>query len=390
MNPPSYRFADVAPFFLSSFAWNVALGMTFILIPLYARSLGMSGVQIGTLISLPVVLHISFSLVGGAFTDRLGGKNLSAFSCALTSIAALVFMASNGFLMLLAAQVCLVIARSTFWTANLSLATQLPGEPGKQMGRFTIATNAGQILGSTLAGFIISMSGFQLGFGTMVASGIAALLLNQMYRTTATVVKAGPNLSAFGRYRELLRKRPMLFAMLCAYVSALPMSLLTSFYPILLIHHGIDSGVAGSLLSMRGIGAIAAGLVVGKLVKDIRVLRTPLIASISIGLSVILTAAVSLPILVALFMLGLGAGSAVITTYAQMVIREVSAREVRGSATALFNVGFGISHLTTPFTIGLLRDVIGIENAFYIIGGFTLLCGMSLIPIQRWAFGKDR
>ena len=51
-------FASVAPFYLSSFAWNFALGMTYILIPLYARSLGMSGVQIGTLLALPVILPV--------------------------------------------------------------------------------------------------------------------------------------------------------------------------------------------------------------------------------------------------------------------------------------------------------------------------------------------
>lgn len=43
-------------------------------IPLYADSLGMSGVTIGALIALPVGLQITFNLVGGAFTDRIGGR----------------------------------------------------------------------------------------------------------------------------------------------------------------------------------------------------------------------------------------------------------------------------------------------------------------------------
>jgi predicted MFS family arabinose efflux permease len=290
----------------------------------------------------------------------------------------------------LAAQVLMVIARSTFWTANLSLATQLPGDPGKQMGRFTIATNAGQIAGSTLAGLILAVSGFDFGFGAMIVTGLAALLLNQMYTAGAVAPKAGPRNSAFGRYRELIGSRPILFSMFCAYISALPMSLLVSFYPILLTQQGFDSDVTGSLLSMRGVGAIAAGFVLGKLVSNVRGLRTPLISTAVIGLSVFLTVALSPPVLIALFMFGLGAGSAVIGTYAHMVIREASSREVRGSATALFNVGFGISHLTTPFAIGLLRDMIGIENAFHIIAGFTLLCGLVLIPVHRWAFAGNR
>jgi predicted MFS family arabinose efflux permease len=387
-NPSTHSFAAVAPFFLSSFAWNVALGMTFILIPLYASSLGMSGVQIGSLLSLPVVLHIGFSLAGGAFTDRLGGKNLSAFSCALTSIAAAVFMASDSFLMLLAGQILIVIARSMFWTANLSLATQLPGDPGKQMGRFTIATNSGQIAGSTLAGFIIAWSGFRFGFGAMVAAGLVALLLNQMYKNTATITQPGPKTTAIGKYRELLGIRAIRLSMFCAYISALPVALMVSFFPILLTQHGLDSQIAGTLLSIRGVGAIAAGFVVGKVVKNIRQIRIPLISSMSVGLSVLLTTSVSQPILIALFMFTLGAGSAVITNYAYLVIREISTKEVRGSATGLFNVGFGMSHLTTPFIIGLLRDVIGIENAFYIMGSFTLICGLSLIPVHQWAFAK--
>jgi predicted MFS family arabinose efflux permease len=388
-NSPTHNFSAVAPFFLSSFAWNVALGMTYILIPLYASSLGMSGVQIGSLLSLPVILHIGFSLAGGALTDRLGGKNLSAFSCVLTSIAAAVFMVSHSFMMLLAGQILMVIARSIFWTSNLALATQLPRDTARQMGRFTIATNAGQIAGSTLAGFIIAWSGFRLGFGAMVAAGLTAFLFNQMYKHAATITKVGPHTSAIGKYRGLFGIRAIRLSMFCAYISALPISLMVSFYPILLIQHGLDSQVAGTLLSIRGVGSIAAGFVVGRLVKDSRQLWVPLIAAMSVGLSVLLTTTVSLPVLIGLFMFTLGAGSSVITNYAYMVIREMSSKEVRGSATGLFNVGFGMSHLTTPFIIGLLRDVIGIENAFYLMGSFTLLCGLLLMPMHRWAFARN-
>ena len=363
--------------------------MTFILIPLYASSLGMSGVQIGSLLSLPVVLHIAFSLAGGAITDRVGGKKLSTLSCALTSIAAAVFMASDSFMLLFEGQILLVIARSIFWTSNLALATQLPGDPARQMGWFTIVTNAGQITGSTLAGFVIAWSGYRAGFGAMVTAGLLALLLNQLHKTAAVIARAGPQITAIGKYRELLGNRAIRLSMFCAYISALPISLLVSFYPILLTHNGLDSQIAGTLLSFRGVGAIAAGFVVGKLVRDYRQIRVALSSSIAVGLSVLLTTTVSLPMLIALFMFTLGAGSAIITNYAYTVIRERSAEEVRGSATGLFNVGFGISHLTTPFVIGLLRDVIGIENAFYIMGGFTLLCGLALIPIHRWAFAAD-
>ena len=41
-------------FFLSAFAWNFALSMSYLLVPLYALDLGYSGLQIGSLIGLPL------------------------------------------------------------------------------------------------------------------------------------------------------------------------------------------------------------------------------------------------------------------------------------------------------------------------------------------------
>src|SRR5436190_1301357 len=68
-----------APFYSSAFSWNFALGMTQLLIPLYARDLGYSGVAIGSLIALPIIVQMIFNLIGGAWTDRLGGMNIAGW-----------------------------------------------------------------------------------------------------------------------------------------------------------------------------------------------------------------------------------------------------------------------------------------------------------------------
>ena len=377
-------FKNVAPFFVSSFVWNAVLGMTFLLIPLYATHLGLSGVEVGAIISLPVVLHLGISLAGGAFADRLGGKNLSAISCGLTILSSLLCIVAGNFAMLLLAQFVMVVARSTFWIANMSLATQLPGNPAKQMGRFTVATNAGQILGSIVAGIAIKFTDFSVGFGAMAVFGVTALGFNQMIRFGASSRKRSS--SAFAIYRSLIQKRPIVFSMVCAYVSALPVALSLSFYPILFDHQRIDSSIIGTLISMRGVGSIIAGLFVWRLLRTVPMLGPLMVASLTIGFSVLLTAAMSLPLLIGAFMFTLGTGSALLSVYTHMIIRNVTSEEIRGSALALFNVGFGISLLTTPLAMGILSDAIGIQAAFYAIGGFTVLCGLLLVPAQRWSF----
>src|SRR5258708_9350635 len=115
-----------APFYSSAFAWNFALGMTQLLIPLYARELGYSGVAIGSLIALPIVVQMIFNLIGGAWTDRIGGMNISLFAFAATAAAGFMFAASSSFAGLFAAQIMMIVARAVYWPASLTLVSQPP------------------------------------------------------------------------------------------------------------------------------------------------------------------------------------------------------------------------------------------------------------------------
>jgi predicted MFS family arabinose efflux permease len=288
----------------------------------------------------------------------------------------------------MAAQLLMVTARAMYWPATWSLVTQLPGNAGTQMGRLNGATNGGQIAGTAAGGFIIAEAGFYYGFGAMAATSFAALLLNHMYRQ-ATVPARAPGAPMFTVYRRLIGKRTIRYSVLCAYISALPVSLSFSFYPILLVEQGLDSDTTGALISLRGAGAVAAGFVTGYLTKYVRGVAIPLVSAIVVGISVALAAAVPQAALIGFFLFALGAGSAIMTLYFQMLISLVSAKETRGSAMALGSLGWGISHLTTPMAMGLFKDYVGIHVAFYIMGGFTLVCGLALVPLQRWAFATE-
>jgi MFS family permease len=157
----------------------------------------------------------------------------------------------------------------------------------------------------------------------------------------------------------------------------------------MLVDQGFHSDAAGTLISLRAVGAIAAGFVAGHFVRQVRSLRAPLTSAALVGISVALAAAFSQTWLIALFMLGLGAGSAIMTIYFQMLISVASSSETRGSAMALGGMGWGISHLTTPLLMGVFKDWLDIQTAFYIMGAIALLCGLALLPLRRWAFAES-
>jgi len=378
-----------APFYSSAFAWNFALGMTQLLIPLYARELGYSGVEIGSLIALPVIVQMIFNLIGGAWTDRVGGMNISLVAFAATAAAGIMFAASSSFAGLFAAQIMMIVARAVYWPASWTLVSQLPGERGRLIGTLNAITSFGQIAGTVGAGTIIAGSGFGAGFTTVAAMGTASFVLGLTFRYAPPAREKAPA-PMLAIYKMLLGRRSIYYGILCAYISALPFSLSMSFYPILLVEQGFGSEAAGWLVGMRALGAIAAGVVLARFVKHAEGSSVPLASALAVAASVGLVALFTNPAIIAFFLFGVGLGSGVMTIYFQILVSTVSSGETRGSAMALAGMGWSISHISTPLVMGALKDLYGIHAAFYALGVFAFLLSFALPPVQRWSLAGGK
>jgi MFS family permease len=384
MHPPMPHL----PFFLASFTWNYALGMTWLAVPLYAASKGLSGAELGVLFSLPAVLQLAINLLGGAYVDRVGGKRIMLASCVLMAVGAAAMNFAWDFATLFGAQMVLVLARATFWPANWSIAAELPGDRGVQAGRLNAVSSAGQILGNGCCGFVLALGGFQLGFGALVALAVAALLIG-------LGVPAGPRREATGsglfhNYGVLVRMPVLLYGGLCAYLGALPFSLSMSFYPLLLQHLGFGEEASGLLLALRALGGIVSGLALARFVHTGPVSPWPLIAGACVAAGVGVQPLVSHWAMVGIFMFALGVGSGLITVFFQVTMAELVEPRMLGSAMALGGVGWGVSHLTTPLIMGFLADRYGIAAGFYVLGVISLAVVGVVALLRTWAFSRTR
>ena len=376
------------PYFLASFAWNYGLGMTWLVVPLYAHSKGLSGAEIGILFSLPSVAQLAINLVGGAYVDRFGGRRIMLASSVLLAAGAAAMPFAQGFWSLFFAQSVLVLARATFWPANWSIAADLPGERGVQAGRLNAITNLGQILGNGCCGFILAFGGFGATFSVLAAIGVVALLLG--FGTPQVPRKVVPGQRLFDNYLVLMRVPVLYYGILCAYLSALPFSLSMSFYPLLLQHFGYGAEASGVLLALRAVGGIASGLLVARFVHTGPASPWPVIAGLAVALAVFLQPLVSHWGAVGVFLLASGLGSGIMTIYFQVTMAEVVAPEMRGSAMALGGLGWGLSHLTTPLVMGLLADEYGVIAGFYLLGAMALVTVAFVWILRRWAFATTK
>jgi PPP family 3-phenylpropionic acid transporter len=370
-------------FFLSSLAWNFGLGMTWLSIPLYASSQGLSNAQIGLLIALPVLAQAPLNLLGGAYADHIGGRRIVLGSCGMLALGGLWFIAARGFWMLMAGQVVLVLSRAAFWPATWAMASELPGARGVQLGRLNAVTNFGQIAGTALCGVLLAAAGFAATFAALTAVGVAAFLgALGTHASAPRHAQAGRNpLAAYG---PLLRKPIIRYSMMCAYLSALPFSLSISFYPLLLAHYGYGEETSGALLGVRALGSIAAGLLAARFVRTGPETLWPVACGVAVAAAIGLFPAINHAGMLWLAIVGVGSGA--MTLYFQITISEASRTEERGSALALGGMGWSISHLTTPLLMGFLSDRYGIVMGFYALGVFALGCAVAVGVLRRWAF----
>jgi len=362
--------------------------MTWLAVPLYAHELGLSGAQIGLLFSLPVVFQIAVNLVGGAYVDRLGGRRIMLASSLLFSLGAAMLYAADGFWSLFAGQLVLVVSRAAFWPANWSLASELPGDRSTQAGRLNAITSFGQILGNGSCGFVLATAGFGTSFVVMGAMALAAWALGLGSPRAPRKDTGGRGL--FANYLALLGMPILYYAVMCAYLAALPFSLSMSFYPLLLQFFGFGEEVSGVLLALRALGGIGAGLVVAKFVATGPASPWPVIAGLSVAVAVGLMPLVTHWAAIGAFLLAVGLGSSLMTIYFQVTLAEVVPAEMRGSAMALGGLGWGISHFSTPLIMGLLADRYGIVTGFYVLGAMALATVGFLAFLRQWAFSRTK
>jgi MFS family permease len=372
-------------FFLASLVWNLGLGMTWIVVPLYAASQGLSNAQIGTLFSMPVLAQASLNLVGGAYTDRVGGRHIMLGSCLVMVLSGLWFMAAEGFWMLVVGQIGLVLARAAFWPATWAMASELPGNRGIELGRLNAVTNLGQIAGGALCGFLLAATDFDTTFATLAATGFASFLAGLATKRAAPRPEA-PARNVLAAYGPLLRQRIIRYSVFCAYVSALPFSLSMSFYPLLLAYNGYGEETTGVVVALRAVGAIAAGLIAGRFVRTGPETLWPVGCALAVAAGVGLLPALNHVAPIGFWMLVVGFGSGAMTLYFQITITEASRPGVRGAALALGGMGWSLSHFSTPLLMGFLADRYGIVPAFYVLGILALACAVGIGRMRRWAF----
>src|SRR4030042_1679740 len=240
-----------------AFASYVGSYMRIPVVPLFAKTLGATTVEVGLINSLFLLMAGLLSFPLGILSDRLGRKPLILWGLSLSCLTALLLYISQtpgqlmGVYLFFGVALALVSPTLMSYVADFSPPSHL----GRSYGWYTTAVYGGMSLGPALGGLVAQEWGFRplfLGSGALVFLiiwlALAFLPKTTRVRSAEHTRPANPRFS-----KELLKNRPLQGCWLATLGGCFGLGMFVTFAPLHTHDHGLTIGQIGLVFSMEGI-----------------------------------------------------------------------------------------------------------------------------------------
>jgi len=363
----------------------IALGVGVVTpaIPLYARSLGASYVEVGLLGTFYSLTYIVLAVLSGWLSDRVGRKVVITGSAFLCGFAAFLYLISSNVVSLFLVRVVEGGAWCSFWSVLEALVTELAGgRAGGAMGVCGVFYGVGYLIGSILGGFLVSSYGFKATF-------LLYFCLSFMAAAIFANVKAGGMRGYAGAGElygvEVLGGRHGAIALLTSYVLSFCLSILwivmVTLFPVYVEDLGVDAFWIGVLLGAFWLGHIIFFVFAGRLSDTFgrENVLIPSMACLSIA-SMLMAASSDFTILfIVNLIIGCGLGSAYPVAVA--LISDVTSSQRRGVMMGLFETFFGIGMLVGSTLGGWIAEF-NARDPYILCGVLCVACTFMVVAYK--------
>jgi len=356
----------------SMFISMMGMGIVTPFLPIYANTMGASGLEIGLIQAAFNITGIGTLLFVGRLSDRYGRKFFLSGGLVVLAIAAFGMMtATNPTHLILWRFVQGLGASAHLPIAQACLGDITPkGSEGKWMGYFNAVLFAGLGAGPLLGGIVKDLFDMNMSFLVMAGLNILGLIatlifLKEMPRKTAT---AG-NTSLLA----LLNNRIMQGVFFYRLTLGIGTASLMTFIPLFAdTRMGLSASLIGIVLATRTPASVIqsyTGRLADRWDRRSMIIWGGIVSIIATALVPLTAGFWMLLVVYIVILIGQAFGIPAATTY---VIHE-GRRYGMGSSMTLFMLAMQIGNGTGPIALGGIADWFGIESVFYVAAVFTVL-----------------
>ena len=396
--PDTVSWRVQGPIYGTAFFTGNLFPMSHVVMPLWAAiELDASLFMVGIIIASRQVLPVTLSIHGGALLDRFGPRRVIVVLGLLGALSTAMIPFFPYIWATIALQVIIGFCETTNWIGVQSAVGTLLKGQAVFAGRMTAAARGGGVFGPILEGFFYQTTGPEGGFlcfGAWALCGAvgASFLPRQKISMANTRKDREPSptdvLPRLADYRETFRLLliPAITLVIAAtFMRQTGSGMQASFYSVWLKELGYTAGMIGVLIGIsNGVSALSA-LTIGPLAR--RVADYWLLIG-AVGFAIAGIAATPLLngfVVFALAMSLRGAGQGLNLPLMISIASRSVAPHLQGRVAAL-RISFNrLGGALVPVIMGALAEVVGLENAFYLIGAAGLLL---LLGLSAWVTGN--
>lgn len=369
---------------LAIFSSMLGAGIVVPLLPLYAESMGATGLWLGFIFAGFAISRTLCTPFFGRLSDRKGRKPLLSvglFTYALISFT--YVLASDVYQLVLIRLVHGVTGAMILPIAQAYIGDLSPeGEEGKWMGYSNAAFFSGFGFGPLMGGMLAAQWGMDLAFITMGVLNMLAFFIAVVWLPRGDLRKSTTALPL--SFLDMRRSGTMVGLFSFRLAIALGRSSFFTFLPLLAaVSLGLPANLIGLLIAVHVLLMSLLGVPGGR-IADIFSRR----ALVGIGSLVIFAYMFLVPLapgfwsLLALCVLG-SIGSAIATPSVLALTVEEGRKYGMGSAVAAITMAMSIGMALGPILSGAIVDLININAAFYFNAGLALLGAALFVWFTR-------
>lgn len=358
---------------LASIAFLVAVGFGVVIpaIPIFTRSMGVTGTQVGLVISAFGVMRFVAGPVVGKIVDRLGERRILAIGMTIAAVTTGAAGLARTYSELLIWRSIGGIGSAMFTVSAVALLLRVtPAHLRAQaqslyQGGFLMGAIAGPAIGGLLASFSLRMPFFVYAVGLLLSTLIALVYLpkDHLDLVTTKTTKVEPSLSLM----QALRLAPYVTALVCAFATGWVIFGTRSAITPLFVDESLSEkpAWAGIAFAISAIAQAALLLYAGRHADHVGRRSALLIGNV---LGVIGLVLIAFSTNLAIFLAGMavsGIGAAFFGAPAAALVGDVIQGR-GGSLVAIYGMAADLGAIAGPIVAGLLVDRVSFRAAFLI------------------------
>jgi len=366
------------------FSMSMGAGIVTPIIPLYARSLGASYVEIGLVGAFYAIAYMLLAIPSGKFSDRFGRRVVIAASASLSGVVSILYLLAGNVNHLILIRAIDGAAWTLFWPSIEALTTEISGpSAGKAMGLSTASYGFGSMIGGFLGGLIVTYFGFRATFVLYLALSFVTSLLTVIIQEEGSSKRSFKAMGTSSTQPLTWDKATLVLPCVVSVSYSSVLAIVLTLFPVYAEGLGMETFWIGVMFATFWFGRIISFIIAGRFSDKLgrkAILAPALVGSAVASLLVALSGEIWL-LSGAILILGISLGATFPVTIA--LISDVVPPSSRGIAMGFFEASSGLGMLIGPAVGGVMAEIFDPRYPYFLCMSVSVVCSLVVLTCLR-------